>query len=193
MSSRDKSPGAPVTQGAIEKQIREVRQTHVVLDQDLAAFYGVETKQLLQQMKRNPARFPKDFAFQLSVAETESLRSQNVTSKPGRGGRRTRPYAFTEQGALQLASVLRSSRAAQVSVTIARAFVTMRQQLHEIAELPATLAKIQNKLEELEANDADLNAQLETMAEGFHHIRQVLKALGQADRQLPQLAPRPEN
>jgi len=138
-------------------------------------------------MKRNEERFPEDFVFQLSTEETEALRSQNAISKQGRGGRRYRPYAFTEQGALQASSVLRSAKAAEVSVAVARAFVAMRTQLHAIEDLPTTIAEIQNKLDELEASDADLNTKVETMAEGFKAIRQALKALNKAEKQVPQL------
>src|SRR5919201_4123237 len=173
-------------QKAVEERIRVIRGKQVVLDSDLAAFYGVETRRLTEQMKRNEERFPEDFVFQLTAEETEALRSQNAISK-GRGGRRYRPYAFTEQGALQASSVLRSAKAAEVSVAVARAFVAMRTQLHAIEGLPATIAEIQNKLDELEASDADLNAKVETMAEGFKAIRQVLKALNRAEKQVPQL------
>ena len=138
-------------------------------------------------MKRNEERFPEDFVFQLSAEETDALRSQNAISKQGRGGRRYRPYAFTEQGALQAASVLRSAKAAEVSVAVARAFVAMRTQLHALEDLPTTIAEIQNKLDELEASDADLNAKVETMAEGLKAIRQALKALNKAEKQVPQL------
>jgi DNA repair ATPase RecN len=174
-------------QKAVEERIRVIRGKQVVLDSDLAAFYGVETRRLTEQMKRNEERFPEDFVFQLSAEETEALRSQNAISKQGRGGRRYRPYAFTEQGALQASSVLRSAKAAEVSVAVARAFVAMRTQLHAIEGLPTTIAEIQNKLDELEASDADLNAKVETMAEGLKAIRQALKALNRAEKQVPQL------
>ena len=124
--------------------------------------------------------------FQLSAEEAGALRSQNAMSK-GRGGRRYRPYAFTEQGALQVSSVLRSAKAAEVSVAIARAFVAMRTQLHALEDLPTTIADIQKKLDELEAGDADLNAKVEAVAEGLKAIRQALKALSKAEKQVPQL------
>lgn len=174
-------------QKAVEQRIKVIRGKHVVLDSDLAAFYGVETRRLTEQMKRNPERFPKDFVFQLSAEETEALSSQNAISKQGRGGRRYRPYAFTEQGALQVASVLKSAKAAEVSVAVARAFVAMRIQLHALEDPPTTLSEIQSKLDQLEASDADLNAKVETMAERFNAIRQALKALDQAERDVPQL------
>jgi len=81
-----------------------------MLDVDLAVLYGVQTKALVQALKRDRARFPADFVFELTAGEVANLRSQTVTSKPRRGGRRTRPYAFTEHGVAMLASVLRSPR-----------------------------------------------------------------------------------
>jgi len=92
---------------AIEKRIFAVRGRQVMLDEDLADLYGVETKRLIQQVKRNLKRFPGDFMFQLGKAEAEALRSQIATSNDGRGGRRYAPYVFTEQGVAMLLSVLR--------------------------------------------------------------------------------------
>src|SRR6266850_6582178 len=127
----------------IERAILRVRGHNVMLDADLAALYGVETRELVQAVTRNAARFPADFLFQLTLADVKSLRSQNVISKGGRGGRRTRPYAFTEQGVAMLSSVLRSPRAVRVNIEIMRAFVRLRRLL----ETHADLAK---KLDELE-------------------------------------------
>jgi ORF6N domain-containing protein len=184
--ARQRSRRSPA-QKAVEKQIRPIRGRQVILDSDLAKFYGVEVRALTQAMRRNQERFPEDFVFQLSKEEHLALRSQSVISNEGRGGRRYRPYAFTEQGAVQISSVLRSAKAAEVSVAVARAFVTMRMQLHVLEELPATVLEIQNKLDELEASDADLDAKVETMAEGLKALQQVLKALHKAEKQVPQL------
>lgn len=90
----------------IRDSIHVVRKQHVLLDVDLAALYGVETKVLLQAVKRNIERFPQDFLLQLTADEWKSLRSQIVTSNVGRGGRRYTPFAFTEQGVAMLSSVL---------------------------------------------------------------------------------------
>jgi hypothetical protein len=98
-----------------------------MLDSDLATIYGVSTKALNQAVRRNPDRFPADFMFQLSEPEAATLRSQSVTSKIGRGGRRYQPIAFTEHGAVMLSAVLRSSTAVKASVLIARAFVRLRR------------------------------------------------------------------
>jgi ORF6N domain len=96
-----------ITAPAIEKQILVVRERQVMLDEDLADLYGVETRVLVQQVKRNAKRLPTDFMFQLTKAEAEALRSQIVTSNEGRGGRRYVPYVFTEQGVAMLSGVLR--------------------------------------------------------------------------------------
>jgi len=132
----------------IEKAILSIRGEKVMLDSDLAELYGVETKVLNQAVKRNLTRFPSDFCFQLSAEETgeaDRLRSQFVTSKTGRGGRRYLPYAFTEHGALMLANVLNSERAAQTSVMVVRAFVKLRQLLSSNADLSRKLAALENK------------------------------------------------
>jgi DNA-binding transcriptional MerR regulator len=177
-------------QKAVEERIRVIRGRQVVLDSDLAEFYEVETRILVRQMQRNKERFPEDFCFQLTSEEFESLRSQNGISKTdvdGRGGRRYRPYVFTEPGAIAIAGVLRSGRAAEVSVEVFRAFVSMRQRLHELDDVPAVVAEIQNRLDELEENDADLAAQMETLTEALKALKPVLKALGSAEKQIPQI------
>ena len=110
----------------IAASIRIVRGHSVLLDAELAELYGVETKVLIQSVKRNLERFPADFLLQLSPTEWESLRSQSVTSKVGRGGRRYAPLAFTEQGVAMLSSVLKSGRAIAVNIEIMRTFVRLR-------------------------------------------------------------------
>jgi hypothetical protein len=119
-----------------------VRDQRVMLDEDLAALYGVSTKALNQAVARNRARFPRDFMFQLTAKEFAASRSQIATST-GRGGRRSPPYAFTEQGVAMLSSVLRSPRAIQVNIEIVRAFVRMR-------EIVATHRDLARKLDALE-------------------------------------------
>src|SRR5215471_4667771 len=111
----------------VEKLILLVRGEKVLLDADLAALYGVETKALNRAVKRNQTRFPSDFMFQLSEAEAAGLRCQTGTSSSGHGGRRYRPYVFTEQGVAMLSSVLQSERAVLVNVAIMRAFIGLRR------------------------------------------------------------------
>lgn len=118
-----------------------------MLDMDLAQIYGVSTKRLNQQFLRNRERFPEDFAFQLSENDMQSLRLQNATSKKGRGGRRYRPYAFTEFGAVMLSSVLASPMAIQASILIARAFVRLRQTLSSNKLLARKLQDLERKVE----------------------------------------------
>ncbi|MCK4653568.1 MAG: ORF6N domain-containing protein [Candidatus Cloacimonetes bacterium] len=117
----------------IVTQIYLIRKERVILDADLARLYGVETKVLNQAVKRNIKRFPQDFMFHLSKEEFENLKSQIVTSS--RGGRRTLPYAFTEQGIAMLSSVLNSERAIQVNITIMRAFVQIRKMIQSNEKL----------------------------------------------------------
>jgi phage regulator Rha-like protein len=126
----------------IESLIYIIREERVMLDQDLAALYEVETKALVQAVQRNIKRFPPDFMFQLSFQEFTALRSQIVTSK-GRGGRRTAPYAFTEHGVAMLSSVLRSERAVEINIQVIRAFVKLRQLVASNAELTGRLKRLE--------------------------------------------------
>jgi len=115
-----------------------------MLDADLAVLYGVETRVLVQAVKRNIERFPEDFMFQLNREEFAILRSQSVTSSDW-GGRRYPPYAFTEQGVAMLSSVLRSQRAIHVNIEIMRAFIRLRQMLASHAELARKLDALEKK------------------------------------------------
>ena len=127
----------------IEHRILTIRGFRVMLDSDLAEIYGVETKRLLEQVRRNIERFPEDFMFQLTAQEVANLRSQFATSSQ-HGGRRYLPYAFTEHGALMLASVLKSDRAVSMSIYVVRAFARLREML-------STHVALRRKIEEIEA------------------------------------------
>jgi len=116
-----------------------------MIDDDLAELYQIPTKRLNEAVKRNSARFPNDFMFQLNKEEAISLRSQIATSKIGRGGHRYFPYAFTEQGVAMLSSVLRSSRAVAVNVAIMRTFVRLRQLFASNKELAEKVAEMEKK------------------------------------------------
>ena len=151
-----------------EPRIVTVRGQRVILDADLAEMYGVATKVLNQAVKRNAARFPEDFAFQLTADEEAALRSQIVTLKTGEAGddeeskanssqfvilkkgrgqhRKFRPWAFTEHGALMAANILRSERAVQMSVFVVRAFVRQREQLSVNADVLRRLGEIDQTL-----------------------------------------------
>jgi hypothetical protein len=128
----------------IERRIFLLRGQKVMLSPDLAELYLVETRALVQAIKRNLERFPADFMFQLSVEEFRDLKSQIVTSTWG-GLRRATPYAFTEQSVAMLSSVLRSQRAIQVNIEIMRAFVRLRQMLASHADLARKLEALEEK------------------------------------------------
>jgi hypothetical protein len=130
----------------IERRIYLIRGQKVMIDVDLAELYGVTTKRLNQQVQRNLKRFPEDFMFQLTKVEAEALRLQFATSKPGRGGRRTLPYVFTEQGVAMLSTVLNSEQAIAVNIMIMRAFVKLRQMLESNEELNRKFAAVIRKL-----------------------------------------------
>lgn len=130
----------------IERRIVLLRGHKVLLDRDLAELYEVEVKQLNQAVKRNVERFPADFMFQLSEKEYESLRSQTVTLKSGRGShRKYLPYAFTEQGVAMLSGVLHSPIAIAVNIEIMRAFVRLRELLASHVELSRRLDELESK------------------------------------------------
>jgi hypothetical protein len=158
---------AVVALDRIEGAILLLRGHKVMLDADLAALYGVETRALNQAVRRNSERFPDDFMFRLTAREAAALTSQIVISNAGgetargRGGRRTLPYAFTEQGVAMLSSVLRSRRAVQVNVEIMRAFVRLRRMLDSHAELA----------KKLDALEAKYDAQFKVV---FQAIRQLM-------------------
>ena len=137
---------SPVPVESITRAILVLRGHKVLLDDKLATLYGVPTRALVQAVKRNPERFPRDFMFQLTSKEWQALRSQIVTSKTGRGGRRYAPYAFTEQGVAMLSSVLNSERAIAVNIEIMRAFVRMRELLASNKALAAKLEELERKL-----------------------------------------------
>lgn len=142
---KSKQPTVSIAQ--IVQSILWLRGHKVLLDTDLAALYGVETRVLVQAVKRNLVRFPDDFMFQLSEEEVEVLRSQTVISNAGRGGRRYAPYAFTEQGVAMLSSVLNSPQAIAVNIEIMRAFVRLREMLASNKDLAKKLEELERKLQ----------------------------------------------
>ena len=157
----------------IESAIYLLRSQRVMLDSDLAMIYGVTTKRLNEQLKRNRLRFPPDFAFQLTVQEfgnlksqiaTSSLRSQFVTSS-SHGGKRKLPWVFTEHGALMLASVLNSEVAVQASVRVVRAFVKLREMIAANAQLAAKLEELERRLDSNDEAIVDLFAALKRLIE----------------------------
>lgn len=130
----------------IEKRIFLIRGQKVMLDFHIAEIYGVETKILNKAVARNKSRFPADFMFQLSQTEWNSLRFQIGTSKSGRGGRRYLPYAFTEHGAVMLASILNSPNAVKASIVVVRAFIHLRELINQHKVLIEKLRKLEDKI-----------------------------------------------
>jgi len=130
----------------VETRILTIRGHRVMIDADLAELYGVPTKRLNEAVRRNATRFPEDFMFQLTAEESESLRSQFATLKPGRGRyRKYLPYVFTEQGVAMLSSALNSERAVQVNISIMRAFVALRRAAASHAALSRRLDELERK------------------------------------------------
>jgi hypothetical protein len=130
--------------GPIEQRMFMLRGQNVLLSTDLARLYGVETRALVQAVKRNIERFPSDFMFQLDPEEFRNLKSRIVTSSWG-GIRRAAPYAFTEQGVAMLSSVLRSKRAIRVNIEIMRAFVQLRRMVISHADLAPRLDALESR------------------------------------------------
>ena len=158
----------------VERLIHLARGEKVLLDADLAVLYGVETGALNRAVRRNATRFPDDFMFQLTPEEVDNLKCQIGISSSRHGGRRrSRPYAFTEQGVAMLSSVLRSERAVQVNVAIMRAFVGLRRMLSANETLARTLAELERRLE---GHDQAIKSL-------FHAIRELAA---------PPVQPRPE-
>lgn len=134
----------------IESMIYNIRGVQVMLDSDIAYLFNVETRLINQQMKRNIDRFPEDFCFKLNSEEFKSLKSQNVISNIGRGGRHIYPYVYTEHGIIALAGVIKNEIAAKMSIEIVRKFVQMRKFILENGDILLNLAKLQNKQLEFE-------------------------------------------
>jgi phage regulator Rha-like protein len=151
----------------IENIILLIRGQKVMLDSDLARIYGIQTFRLNEAVKRNKDRFPEDFLFQLTKREYQTLISQNAISKPGRGGRRSLPYAFTEHGAIMAANMLNSPIAIQMSIFVVRAFVKMRETLASNRTLAEKLAELERKL----------TGRLDTHEKAIVHILKEIKKL----------------
>jgi len=147
----------------VMSKIYVIRGVNVMIDRDLAELYGVETKYLKRQVKRNIIRFPEDFMFELTNQEFNEWRSQFVTSNEDRMGLRYAPYAITEDGVAQLSTVLNSERAIKVNLQIIRMFSKLRR-------LTLTHKDILHKLEELERNDIEHDKKIELI---FEYLKQL--------------------
>jgi hypothetical protein len=149
---------------SIENAIYSLRGQRVMLDSDLAVIYGTSTMRLNEQFKRNRKRFPDDFAFVLTREEFTNLISQDAISR-SHGGRRTLPIAFTEHGAIMLASVLNSEIAVQASIRVVRAFVRLREMVAANAQLASKLAELERRLDSHDEAIVDLFATLKRLLE----------------------------
>jgi phage regulator Rha-like protein len=158
---------AAVSVEHITRAILILRGHRVLLDNELAALYGVETRVLNQAVRRNAERFPEDFRFQLTAAEAAASRSQSVTLKPRRGQNiKFLPYAFTEHGAIMAAAVLNSPRAVEMSIYIVRAFVQLRELLSSTKELAKRLDRLETHIEKrLASHDEAIAAMLSAIRE----------------------------
>jgi phage regulator Rha-like protein len=159
----------------IESLIISIRGQKVILDSNLAALYGVTTKRLNEQLKRNSDRFPDDFMFELTDQEYSYLRSQNATSRL-HGGRRYPPKAFTEHGALMVANILNSTRAVEMSVFVIRAFVKMRETFIQNKRITSLLVDLEKKL----------GARLDTHEKAILHILQEMRKLTELPQPIEQ-------
>jgi len=160
----------------IERSILVLRGHKVLLDTDLAALYGVTTKRFNEQVRRNKARFPLDFMFQLAQEEWDALRSQFATLKTARGQhRKYLPHAFTEHGVIMAATILNSPRATEVSVYVVRAFVRLREMLATNKELAAKLEELEQETEALALRHDALAANTRTqLKQVFETIRELM-------------------
>lgn len=141
-----------------------IRGCQVVLDADLAELFGVPTKRLNEQVRRNPDRFPEQFAFRLSTSETAALRSQIATSNTGRGGTRYRPLAYSEHGVVMAATVLNSARAVAMSVEVVKAFVRYRKALRDGLQIKQKLDQLEAAVKaRLDNHDAEIARLFETL------------------------------
>jgi hypothetical protein len=165
--TRNPVPAVALAVEALASRIHLIRGQRVMLDADLAALYGVQTRRLNEQVRRNRERFPEDFIFELTPEEFASLKSRFATSSWG--GRRKLPLAFTEHGALMAATVLNSPRATEVSVYVVRAFIQLRDLLSGNKELARRFADLQQRLERrLDTHDQAIAGILDA-------IRQLMK------------------
>ncbi len=165
-ASDEERQGTTALVDRVANTILSLRGQRVILDARLAELYGVTTKRLNEQVKRNAARFPQDFLFRLTAEEAAALRSQIATSKrlprSNRGGTRYHPFAFTEHGAIMAATILNSPRAVEMSVYVVRAFVQLRALLASNAEFARRLNELESKLEH---HDEAITAILSTIRE----------------------------
>ena len=171
----------------IQNKIYEIRGQRVMLDRDLAELYQVTTGALNQAVKRNVARFPSDFMFQLTDAETENWKSQIVITNSIKMGLRHNPYAFTEQGVSMLSAVMKSSVAIQTSITIMRAFVAMRNHILQSTQVSAELLELRSRLQLVEHECRENLEAVNDLSEDMRKdIDAIYEAIGALSVKLPE-------
>lgn len=176
----------------IQSKIYEIRGQRVMLDRDLATLYEVTTGALNQAVKRNSERFPADFMFQLTDAETENWKSQIVITNSISKGLRRNPYAFTEQGVSMLSAVLKSTIAVQTSIVIMRAFVAMRSYITSTTTITAELAEIRAKLALLERVGQDNAEAVSDLSEDMgKELDNIYEAIAALSVKIPQARKQP--
>lgn len=180
MSTMNRTLALQRRRPAIGPMILTLRGRRIILDSHLAQIYGIATFRLNEAIKRNRSRFPEDFMFRLTRAEFRTLTSQIAISKPARGGRRTLPYAFTEHGAIMAANVLKSARAAYMSIFVVRSFVRLRQTLEKSSDLQARLRGLEERL----------TKRLDSHERGIIYVLEELRKL-RVPPQLPEPRKRP--
>lgn len=168
--------------GVIRGALYSLREHEVMLDSDLAELYGVETKRINEAVSRNPDKFPDDFMFTLSETEFDELRSQFATTKLSMT--RTTPKVFTEQGVYMLATVLKSQRATDVTISIMRTFTRLRRYAHEHVDLARQIHQMgqeiaQNKQWTKERMSAIADAII-MMEESFDELKEMVSQIGEA-------------
>jgi hypothetical protein len=164
-----------ITEEAIASKILLIRAQKVMLDSDLAELYGVETKRLNEQVRRNIERFPEDFMFELTPQEWDNLKSQNATSSSTWGGRRNSPFAFTEHGVLMLSSVLSSHQAIAVNIHIIRVFIKMRELLSTHKDV---LIKIDQVEKRIGGHDEEIRLILKYLKELLNPQTEPMRRVG---------------
>ena len=164
---------------SVQQQIYVIRGKQVMIDRDLAALYGVETRVLKQAVKRNPERFPEEFMFQLDNQEFEKWRSQFVMSNSDKKGLRYSPYVFTEQGVAMLSAVLKSPTAISVSIGIMNAFVAARKLMLQNREHEVAINELRMKMKMLEdALENNLGAVNDLSEEMRQELANIYNAIG---------------
>lgn len=165
------SQNLTISEETISDKIYFIRNQKVMLDRDLATLYGIETKRLKEQVKRNISRFPEDFMFELNKSEFENWRSQFVTSNSDKMGLRYAPMAFTEHGVLMLSSVLNSDKAIQTNIQIMRIFTKVRQMFLDTTNLKIDIMQIQKKLENHDKNIELVFSYLDELSEKKEDVK----------------------